>query len=158
MEDSRCQWPQVERRSGHDRRAGRLPFLSRYWLTGKRGVPRRKADREQSYRVDRHPPRVLVPVLLILLLSLTDAILTLYLVGHGAAEINPLLNYFLNQGHLPFLLVKYGLTAGAILIVIFNAKVFLFRSRVRTQILLALFILPFFLVIQWELYLIFFRI
>jgi hypothetical protein len=158
MEETGCRWPQVEQRSGRDRRAGNFRFLSRYWLTGKRGEPRRREDRERSYRVDRHHPRVLVPVLLILLLSLTDAVLTLYLVGHGAAEINPLLNYCLHQGHLPFLVTKYSLTAGAILIVIFNAKVFLFRSRIRTQILLALFILPFFLVIQWELYLIFFRI
>jgi hypothetical protein len=54
------------------------------------------------------------------------------------------------------LVVKYALTASAILIVVYNAKVFLFRSRFRTQILLAFFILPFFLVVQWELFLIFF--
>lgn len=156
MEETYSQWPQGERRSGTDRRAGGCRLLSRYWLAGKRGEPRRKEDRERSYRVDRHHPRVLVPVALILLLSLLDAVLTLHLIGQGAAEINPLLNYFLTRGHLPFLIVKYGLTASAILIVVYNAKVFLFRSRIRTQILLAFFILPFFLVVQWELFLIFF--
>jgi hypothetical protein len=156
MEETYCQWPQVERRSGEDRRAGACRFFSRHWLAGKRGEPRRREDRERSYRVDRHHPRVLVPIALILLLSLLDAALTLYLIGHGAAEINPLLNYFLNRGHLPFLVVKYALTASAIIIVVHNAKVFLFRSRFRTQILLAFFILPFFLVVQWELFLIFF--
>jgi len=156
MEEIYCRWPQVERRSGEDRRSGGFRLFSRHWLAGKRGEPRRQSDRERSYRVDRYHPRVLIPVALILILSLLDAALTLYLIGHGAAEINPLLNYFLNRGHLPFLIVKYGLTAIAILIVVYNANVFLFRSRIRTRILLAFFILPFFLVVQWELFLIFF--
>ncbi|MGD8542381.1 MAG: DUF5658 family protein [Desulfobacteraceae bacterium] len=158
MEKLTSQWPQVDRRSGGDRRSDGCRLLSPYWLAGKRVEPRRREDRERSYRVDRHDPRFLIPIALILLLSLLDAVLTLHLISHGAAEINPLLNYFLNRGHLPFLIVKYGLTAAAILIVVHNAKVFLFRSRIRTQILLAFFILPFFLVVQWELFLIFFRL
>jgi hypothetical protein len=158
MKEIHCQWPQVERRSGQERRSGGFRIFSRHWLAGKRGEPRRQADRERSYRVDRYHPRVLIPVALILSLSLLDAALTLYLIGQGAAEINPLLNYFLNRGHLPFLIVKYGLTAIAILIVVCNANVFLFRSRIRTQTLLTIFILPFFLVVQWQLFLIFFRV
>ena len=148
----------VEKRSGIDRRKGKMPLFSKYWLSGQRGEPRRKEDRERSYYIDRHSKKILIPILLVIALSILDAMLTLYLISHGAAEINPVMKYFLNHGPLVFWSAKYFLTCGAIVIIFVNEKVLLFKTRFRAKLLLILFMIPFILVVQWELYLILFVI
>ncbi len=148
----------VEKRSSIDRRKEKLSLFSKYWLSGKRGEPRRKEDRERSYHVDRHSKKILIPIIFVIALSISDAVLTLYLISHGAAEINPVMKYFLNHSPLIFWGAKYFLTCGAIVIIFVNEKVLLFRTRFRAKLLLILFMIPFILVVQWELYLILFVI
>jgi hypothetical protein len=145
-----------ERRCGEDRRKGKPPIFSKYWLTGRRVAPRRIEDRQGPYSVDLHGRKTLFFILLIIMLSVLDAGLTLYLIAHGAAEINPVMLYFLRRGPTVFFAAKYILTSGAILLVLANKNDFLFNTRIRVKILLALFTVPFVLVVQWELYLILF--
>ena len=143
-----------ERRCGSDRREGEISVLSKYRYTGKRKAVRRKEDRQGSYKVDRHSPKILVIILLIITFSILDAILTLYLIGKGATEINPIMHYFLEHGPLVFFLVKYFLTCASILIILVNANMILFKTRFRTKILLVLFVIPFAIVVHWEIFLI----
>ncbi|MBN1931121.1 MAG: hypothetical protein JW786_05880 [Desulfobacterales bacterium] len=148
--------PNAERRSGVDRREKNATIFSRHRLMGKRTRPRREEDRQRSYRTDRHSSKTLVAILLIISLSILDAILTLYLISHGASEMNPIMNYFLDHGPLAFFGAKYLLTCAAAVLVLLNKNIFLFKTKMRVKILFALFLIPFILVIHWELYLILF--
>ena len=147
--------PSFERRSGYDRRHRRLGILSKYWLTGRRAGVRREEDKQRAYRIDRHSSRTLAVILIIVLLSVIDAILTLHLVDRGATELNPVMDYYLGQGPLTFFWVKYMLTSAALIIILTNKTAYLFNTRFQVKILFVVFLVPFVLVIQWELYLLF---
>lgn len=51
--------------------------------------------------------RVSLMALLIFVLSFIDGGLTLLIVEKGAIEANPVMNYFLSFGHIPFMLAKF---------------------------------------------------
>lgn len=150
-----CKLPSFERRSGYDRRHRQLGILSKYWLTGRRAAARREEDRQRAYRIDRHSSRTLAVILLIVMLSIIDAILTLHLVDRGATELNPVMDYYLGHGPLAFFWVKYLLTSAALIIILTNKTAYLFNTKFQVKILFVVFLVPFVLVIQWELYLLF---
>jgi len=124
------------------------------FLTGSLAVLRREEERQRPYEIDRHSFDTLAAILLIVLLSILDAFFTLDLVSHGAVELNPVMAYYLDHGPLVFFGVKYLLTCASIVLILLirdNTK-----AKLQTKILFVLFTIPFVLVIQWELYLIFF--
>ena len=147
----------VEKRCGVDRRDKSGFWINKFRFYGKRSHVRRKEDRLKSYDIDKHSLKTVLSVFLVILLSITDAVLTLILLGTGASEINPVMAYFLNQGGpVLFFIAKYILTCSAILLVMMHADKFIFRTNFRAKSLIRLFAVPFFLVINWELYLLFF--
>jgi len=146
----------VERRSGIDRRKGKYPVFSKYWFTGRRSTPRRIEDRQKSYRIDLYNSKVFGITLLIMLLSALDAFFTLYLISNGATELNPVMAYFLSFGHVEFFLFKYFLTFASVMMVLINKDIYLSKTRIRAKIFLFLFLIPFALVVKWELFLIFY--
>ena len=146
----------ADRRCGEDRRKNRVPSLRWSSILGRRGTPRRMEDRQGCFAIDVYSSKTLALILLILSLSVMDALLTLYLIGQGAVEVNPVMAYFLNYGPFVFFSAKYLLTALAILLVLVNSRAFIFGTRVRAQILLVVFAAPFALVVKWQLYLVFF--
>ncbi len=117
--------------------------------------PRREDERAGEYYADRYSARTLLLVLLILALSIADAFLTLYLIGHGAAEVNPVMAHFLEYGPAAFLAAKYVLTVSSILLLLIHKNMFLFRTRLRAKILFLVFLGIFLAVVLWEIYLIF---
>lgn len=145
-----------ERRSGFDRRKGRTSILSRHWLTGRRETARRQADRQKPYGIDRHSSKTLVAILSIITLSILDAAFTLFLISHGASEMNPVMAYFLDHGPLAFFGAKYLLTCFCVMFIFLNANSYLFGTKVRGNMLLALLAIPFALAVKWQLYMIFF--
>jgi hypothetical protein len=147
--------PSFERRSGYDRRYRTLGIWSKYWFTGRRAAVRRMEDKRRSYRIDRHSARTLAVILLIIILSIIDAILTLHLLDRGATELNPLMDYSLGHGPLTFFWVKYMLTSAALIIILTNKTAYLFNTKFQVKILFVVFLVPFVLVIHWELYLLF---
>jgi hypothetical protein len=147
--------PSFERRSGYDRRHRKLGILSKYWFTGRREAVRREEDKKREYKVDRHSSKTLAVILLIVMLSIIDAILTLHLVDRGATELNPVMDYYLGHGPLAFFWVKYMLTSAALILILTNKTAHLFNTRFQVKILFIVFLIPFVLVIQWELYLVF---
>ncbi len=65
-------------------------------LFGRRNIVRRFDDYHQtSYRHDHYSLKIFSIIISIILLSITDAVLTLYLIRHGASEINPIMEHFL---------------------------------------------------------------
>ena len=109
--------PLSDRRTAHtDRRALTLRTLLASGFSPRRRTGRRAGDHELP--VDFHDPRLLVPVLAILVLSITDAVLTVRLMSDGAKETNPLLAFVLDEHPQLFAAVKMSLTGfGTVLLV-----------------------------------------
>lgn len=107
--------PDGERRDIQDRRRRPTPAVSRYtFWGGRRREARRPEDAEVHRFVDIYDNRFLVPLLMLLTLSLTDALFTLYFIKHGAREVNPIMDYFLQMSGVTFYYVKFGATAAGI--------------------------------------------
>ena len=91
---------------------------------------------------------------MILFLSVIDAILTLFLITHGAIELNPVMAFYLDIGPYPFLWVKYALTSVGLLILL------VFRNRcmnyigIKAGAFLYVTLAAFVSVVSWEIYLI----
>ena len=143
-----------DRRSGIDRREKSLPLFNKYLMKGKRSTPRRKADRQRPQEVDRYSAKTLTIILIILALSILDAIFTLVLVGNGAREVNPLLAYYLDHSPLFFLCVKYWLTCASVILILFCKDFYIFNTRVKAKVFFFMLPIPFVLVIPWQLHLI----
>lgn len=146
----------LERRFVMDRRNSLPPGINQYWVTGRRKQVRRKDDQAGQYRLDLYHYKYLLLILVTVLLSVTDAFLTLFLINQGAEELNPIMAFFLGYGNQAFFWSKYLLTCLPLLFVLFNANIYLFRTTIRTKVLFVFSATSFWLVINWELYLIYF--
>ncbi|MFV9689563.1 MAG: DUF5658 family protein [Desulfobacteria bacterium] len=144
----------VAKRSRLDRRIKEMPIFSKDRLSGRRESARRKEDRQRFYQTDRYDCRILAPIVVIVAFSLLDAILTLYLIGRGAVELNPIMAYFLDHGPLAFIWAKHLLTCTSLVILLVHKNAFLCKTRFRAEILFRFFPVPFFLVVCWQIYLI----
>jgi hypothetical protein len=110
-----------ERREGPDRRRETWRALLYGSLRPRRLGPRRGLDRSIA-AVDWHNPQWLAVALLILLLSCTDAVLTITLLQLGAYEANPFMAPLVKGSGLAFALVKLGLTGGGIILLTIVAR------------------------------------
>ena len=136
-----------------DRRKQGAPRFSKYWLTGRRESLRREEDRHGLYTPDRYSHTTFLLILLIVALSVLDAIFTLNLVDRGATELNPIMDYYLTQGPLVFFVTKYLLTFASIMVVLLYQNAYLFRTKLQVKSVFLLFLISFALIVQWELYL-----
>jgi len=144
----------TERRSWKDRRAKRFGNLQWFLKTGRRRQIRREADQRKINQLDSYPTELLVVIILILLLSVVDGILTLWLIDKGATELNPVMAYYLEQGPRIFMLAKYLLTAFVVIIAVVMNQAFLRVLRIQFGQLLKVFAGCFAMVVAWELFLI----
>jgi hypothetical protein len=103
---------------------------------------------------ETHSPKTLSLILLILLLSITDAFLTLDLINQGAVELNPIMAYYLNHSELAFFGMKYLLTCASVLVILIIKDVYLFKTKVQGKILFVFHIIVLTSVVHWELYLV----
>lgn len=142
-------------RSAGDRRRKTLPQLNYLVAGGRRRRVRRLEDSHRIVLLDRYSPKLLAAIMGILVLSLLDAALTLYLVEHGASELNPVMDYFLKKGPLIFTVTKYLLTCIAVLIFLALANSVVPRSNFKAKKLFPYALLAFGGVVIWELVLIF---
>lgn len=116
---------QSERRVRTDRRYGATKPISFYTFRGRRRESRR-TDECHNYYVDRYNRRYLVMIVAILILCFLDAYLTLLLLQVGAIELNPFMLYFIKKDIVLSMVVKYLMTASALVIILVhkNFKVF----------------------------------
>ena len=102
-----------------DRRKRPNHLINRYTLIGgRRKAIRRETDKKKHFLlIDYYSPRLLIILLSILLLSYVDAYLTLALIKTNIiVEVNPSMAFHLEQGVMPFILNKFFLTAGSLII------------------------------------------
>ena len=149
MEDT----ARLEKRSGEDRRKGSRSPLGRLFWNGRRKSIRRAADKKRLVALDHYSPSLFIGIVLVLSLSLLDALLTLILLSRGARELNPVMEYYLSHGPHTFLSVKYGLTALAVILIVLLNDVLIARYRWGTGFLLHLFAACFGSVVIWQFYL-----
>ncbi len=127
----------------------------RYLMAGgRRREVRRSGDRERIVVFDRYSPKLFGSIVGILFLSLLDAVLTLFLIEHGATELNPVMDYFLAKGPLLFTVAKYALTCVAVVILLLVVNSVVPRSKFRAQRLFPYALIAFGSVIVWEIMLV----
>lgn len=136
-----------DRRKGLDRRRLTLGTFFRGGLTPRRRRGRRRTD--VQFLVDWHEPHLLFLALAILLLSVTDAFLTLTLLTHGAEEANPLLEYVLRSHPRAFAVTKMLLTGGGVLVLVALARARVFRI-IRVSTIMHWFLLAYAALIAYE--------
>ena len=146
----------AEKRSGKDRRAHQFPKWRYLLFSGRRAKARRKEDIHRTFYFDRYSSNLFAAIVAILMLSVLDALLTLYLIDNGSTELNPVMSYFIEYGPFVFMGAKYFLTSAGVIILLLFRNVLQKRSITHTQHLFSYIILAFASVIAWELYLIFF--
>ena len=143
-----------ERRLGTDRRISRGINLRSLGFGGKREFFRRKEDMRKYFSVDRYSPSIFAAIIIILFLSVMDALLTLFLIGNGAIEVNPIMAYYLKMGPYSFFAVKYALTSIGVFIFLILRNIYLRPFKIYTVTLLYFVIAVFLTVVAWQLYLI----
>jgi hypothetical protein len=65
---------------------------------------------------NQYHPKLLVPILLFAIFSISDGIFTLHLIEHGAIEKNPLMAWFVSLGTTLYFTAKFLLTCTPVLI------------------------------------------
>ena len=145
-----------ERRSGKDRRGQRGISIRSIVFGGRREVIRREEDRHKIFFVDRYSTPLFAAIVVVLFLSVIDALLTLFLVNHGAYEVNPVMAYYLDVGPYAFFSVKYSLTCIAVVTLLMFRNVFLRTIRIFTHSLFFFIIGAFLVVVAWQVYLVFY--
>lgn len=122
----------VERRSGYDRRQTGIRTFVQGGLTPRRRSGGRRHD-DRDWFVDWHEPHLLFLAVAILLLSVTDAFMTLTLLSAGAHEANPIMDFVLREKPELFAAVKMGMTGSGVLVLVACARATVFRViRVTT--------------------------
>ena len=116
---------------------------------------RREDDKYKISYFDQYSSAIFVAIVLILFLSIIDALLTLFLLDYGASEINPIMAYFLKFGPFTFMSVKYFLTCYAVIVLLIFNNVFLRKIKIFTRSIFSYAVGVFMIVIGWELFLTF---
>jgi|SRR6188768_330091 hypothetical protein len=130
-----------------DRRALTLRTFFASGLSPRRRTGRRASDHELP--VDFHDRRLLVPVIAVMLLSITDAFLTVKLMANGAYETNPLLAFVLSGHPRLFASVKMVLTGLGVTLLVVLARARVFKI-VRTSAFLYGFVVVYLSLIAYE--------
>ena len=142
--------PVSEKRVCADRRGQGVSRIRYLLLGGRRSQIRREGDKHRFMLLDNYNTALFSAVLLILFLCLVDGFLTLYLIGDGAIELNPIMDYFININPWVFILAKYISTGVAAFCLIAFNQYKLRSLRCRTYVLLPGIIVVYTCVITWE--------
>jgi hypothetical protein len=122
-----------DRLSAKDCRATHISVFRPLSLCRSHGTLPKKEDRAVDYFVDRYGLDEFLIFVFILMCSVADAFLTLELVRGGMSEMNYVMDYYLQLGPLPFVLVKYLLTAVGLLWLIIYKNYSFFCGRLRVK-------------------------
>ena len=145
----------VERRSISDRRNKSGISMRSLLFGGRRKSIRRFEDKQKLFYVDQYSQRHFGAIVLILFLSVIDAILTMVLINHGATEINPIMAYYLNVGPYTYLGVKYMLTSVGLMVVLMLRNIFMRPLRIYAGSLFYYLLVAFIGVVSWQIFLLY---
>lgn len=143
--------PGIENRAKADRRQTPTGPWTAFPPAGLRMRNRRASEHQRPYFVDRFSPAMLVFVLMLLMASIVDAILTIQLLQAGGDEINPLMDRLLDYGILPFLVGKYLLTVVGLPLLLVFKNHYLFGLRFRVGYLIPSTVVLYLVLIGYQL-------
>jgi hypothetical protein len=112
----------------HDRRDRTERRLRVWWsvfygsFNPRRRTPPRRLDESRFHSLDWHSAHLLATAIGILLLSVTDAFLTLLLLQGGAHEVNPLMAALIYRNVAMFTAMKLGMTSVSIIFMVILAR------------------------------------
>jgi hypothetical protein len=112
----------LERRARADRR--RRVWWSVWYgsFNPRRRAPPRRLDDSRFHSLDWHSAHLLAVAITILLLSVTDAFLTVVLLQGGADEVNPIMAAVIYRSVGVFAALKMGLTGVSVALMVFLAR------------------------------------
>lgn len=122
-----------DKRYNSDRWFNRQMSWKNFIFGGRRQQLRRPADRQGLAFVDEYSPLLMGFIILLIVLSVVDGLMTLHFLDNDVHEINPIMSFCLDLGPWFFLATKFLLTCfGAIcLLVVSNSYAFGGRIHVR---------------------------
>lgn len=126
-----------EQRASTERRAFSWRTVTYGFTFSRRHTHRRSVDDEIIF-LDWHHPWLFFLATGTMLLSCTDAFLTLLLIERGMIEANPVMSAAMTQGTTAFTSTKLAMTAFGIFVLVFLAKS-RFLNRFRTGLFLTIF-------------------
>lgn len=144
--------PPVDRRASIDRRT----HLWRAVILGGWYQRRRNLRRDGSAQLgshDWHEPQWLAAALLIMLLSVADAVMTLTLLSRGAVEINPIMRLVVLGDARSFVYLKMTLTAVTVTMLVLLTRLRTFGCYLAGPVLL-LTALSYTLLVSYEYWLV----
>ena len=136
-----------------DRGSQHKTMLKFFPFGGRRKSALRDQDKKGFIYADRYDTWLLVAILLLVILNISDSLLTLNLIQHGATEENPVMVYFLNLGVGPFMIAKLILTCSAILIFLVFHNYFFRPLRIHMKVIISTSLTIFAVVISWHIFL-----
>jgi hypothetical protein len=137
-----------ERRVRRERRSRTLFSLLSGSFKRRRHGPRRVLDASIAV-TDWYAPQWLAAGLVILILCVTDALITLALLEHGAHEANPFMDTIVHGDGRSFVAFKFGLTAVGVVVLILLARVRAF-GRLPVSMLLYTVLLGYMWLVGYE--------
>jgi hypothetical protein len=140
-----------EQRVAPDRRSEPTSVWGSFPLAGQRMRNRRAEEHQQQYFVDRFSSAMLLLILMLVGASLLDAVLTIRLIEAGGREVNPLMDRVLNQGLMPFLMVKYLLTVLGLPILLIFKNFYLFGTQFRVGHLIPAILVLYAMLVAYQL-------
>ena len=130
----------IERRDRSDRRNPTFKGFLIGCIKARRRQQRR-ADCFEHYETDWYDTKLLVMALTLLLLSATDAAMTMTLLENGAVEVNPFMNFLLSHSSQAFIYTKLAMTSVCIVVLVAHYHSRIFNSfRVDILLMFALFV------------------
>jgi hypothetical protein len=134
----------------NDRRRFSLQTLVCSFTKGRRRALRRGSDQYFGGYVDRYESRLLFSTLGILLLSFTDAALTLTLLRLGAVELNTFMAVLIETDVRVFVAGKTFITLASLILLLFHSRFRVFRY-LRVSYIIYFFFSVYTLLIAYEL-------
>ena len=140
-----------EKRFDKDRRTRKIPPLKYLLFGGRREGNRRESDSQKIILVDKYHHKYLVIILGIIVLSLSDGFFTIYLLEHGAQELNPFMNHLLSISPWVFLSVKLALTVFGVLCILIFSNMYFKPFKVKIGSFFTGILIVLVLVLIWQL-------
>jgi hypothetical protein len=145
---------EINKRSVKDRRTKSGFNIRSFLFGGRRKKIRRQEDTRRIFYVDQYSPGLFFIVVSILFLCVIDALLTLFLLDHGAYQTNLVMAFFLRFGSLTFFISKYLFTIITVVCLLMFRNVVIRTIKLSTRSVLYLMAGFYLVVVVWELYLI----
>lgn len=142
-----------EQSRSFDRRRRQTFPWDALWTPARRKEHRRTADQGPFAFVDRYDESLGFLIVLILILTISDGLLTLVLIDLCCEEANPIMAVLIEHGPMSFVLGKYVMTAICLPVLLVFQHHKLFRTRFRVRHLFPTFVGLYLVLLSYQFYL-----